>query len=172
MPARGRRRDKGSSRNKKKKQARHRHQQQSNKKNDAANGKSGAGGGVGDANSLQQDHGRFLCPELIGPVQSAGLGLHLLFPTQSTSTEARSGSLAAANYAQGHRIARNVVTDCTLLLGELGDFLKPCDIDLSVKVADIDACLQKYFGDYRQYTLLRYWTQFLVGDVHMPRLSR
>ena len=58
------------------------------------------------------------------------------------------------------------------MLNRLGNALPRSGIDLSLRIADIDACLNECFQDFRLYTILRSFTRFLAGELRLPRLSR
>jgi hypothetical protein len=65
------------------------------------------------------------------------------------------------------------IAEVRALLARLGDFLPLSQIDLSLRIADVDACVAECgFTDFRLYTLQRCLTQFLAGEVRLPRLSR
>ena len=75
------------------------------------------------------------------------------------------------NQRTTHPPAQAIVAVEKLLQG-LGDLLPRSKIDLSLRIADIDACLNAMFHDFRLYTMLRCWTRFLAGELRLPRLSR
>jgi hypothetical protein len=65
-----------------------------------------------------------------------------------------------------------VIDEVGAMLQRLGDRLPVSELDLSVRVVDIEACLEDNFHGFRLYTLQRALTQFMQGVQRPPRLSR